>query len=53
MPDFMSPSSRDMCIIYSDQLENRICTGAAFMNDDRICVASYDDDDLVVYEKEK
>ena len=53
VPDFLSPSSRDISIIYSDLVENRICTGVTFLSGDSICVATYDDDDLVVYSKDK
>mmetsp|Transcript_30122 Transcript_30122/g.41360 ORF Transcript_30122/g.41360 Transcript_30122/m.41360 type:complete len:322 (+) Transcript_30122:52-1017(+) len=53
VPDFMSASSRDVSILYSDLIENKICTGVSFLSSERICVATFDDDEMVVYERNK
>lgn len=47
-PDFKSAATSNMTLIYSDSLENRLCTGVAYLSNDSICVSSYDDDELFV-----
>jgi len=53
VPDFKSTSSRDLSILYSDLIENKICTGVSFLSNEKICVATFDDEELVVYERNK
>lgn len=35
--------------IFSRKLENKLCTGVAFLSDDRVCVASYDDTEFNIF----
>lgn len=51
IPDFKSIQSSKIELIGSFVLENKICTGLCFLNDSRICVASYDDDKLSILKK--
>lgn len=51
IPDYASGTSCSVDLLSSEILENKLCTGLAFMTDDRLCVASYDDDELVTLRK--
>ena len=52
-PTFNSRDNCDMDLIYSDKIENKLLTGVTFLSgiDSRIAVVSYDDDELIIYEK--
>lgn len=51
-PDFESRSSSNVDLLSSHKLDNRICTGIAFLPRDRIAVASYDECDLIILQKD-
>jgi WD40 repeat protein len=55
IPDFSSPNYvEDMkknVLLFCEKIENRLCTGLAFLPDNKIAVASYDDESLVVFQK--
>jgi WD40 repeat protein len=50
-PDFTSPSTSGINLLFSDKISNRICTGLGFVRDDKIFVTLYDDDSMIVYER--
>lgn len=53
IPDFGSGSSgHHMDILFSDKLTNRMCTGACFLRDEKICVIAYDDENAVIFKKD-
>jgi len=39
--------------IFTRKLENKLCTGASFLADGRLCVASYDDSELNIFVEKK
>lgn len=49
IPSFQSKSDSSVGCVFSDYLENKMCTGVAWLGESRFGVASYDDDELVVY----
>jgi len=51
VPFFGSREDCDMELIFSERIENRLLTGVAFLNDGRIGVAAYDEDDVIVFDK--
>jgi WD40 repeat protein len=51
-PDFKSKSSSDVDLLFSERLENHLCTGLTFLSGGRIAVASYDSDNFVVFKKD-
>lgn len=50
-PDLKSRGGTAIIKLFSEVLEDRMCTGVAFLSGDRIAVSSYDEDDLVVFKK--
>eukprot|EP01038_Epipyxis_sp_PR26KG_P006472 gene6472-8902_t len=50
LPDFHSLASSQVELLYSKCFENKICTGIAFLGRDRLSVASYDEDELILLE---
>jgi len=46
LPDGVGVS---MDLAFQEKLENRMCTGIAWLPDGKLCAASYDDDDLVLF----
>lgn len=53
LPDFRSAASSRVNLLFSECLENKMCTGVAFLTGGRIGVASYDDDELLIFRKLK
>lgn len=53
VPDFRSNASTRVNLLYSGLLENKMCTGVAFLSGDRLCVSSYDEDEVMVFRKMK
>mmetsp|Transcript_25270 Transcript_25270/g.42118 ORF Transcript_25270/g.42118 Transcript_25270/m.42118 type:complete len:346 (-) Transcript_25270:142-1179(-) len=51
LPDYRSASSSRVSLLYSVCLENNMCTGVAYLSEDRICVASYDEDEIALFRK--
>lgn len=51
-PDFSSPQSSKIELLHSDRYSDRMCTGIGFLYDERICVASFDDDNLIILKKD-
>ena len=49
-PDFVEEIKKE-CLLFCDKIENRLCTGVCFLSSDRIAVASYDDENLIVFQK--
>jgi WD40 repeat protein len=45
-------SSSIINTIFTRKLENKLCTGIAFLSDGRICVSSYDDNELNIFVKQ-
>jgi WD40 repeat protein len=56
IPDFSDENYvRDLkndVLFFSELIENRLCTGLAFLPDNKIAVASYDDESLVVFQQQ-
>lgn len=54
-PDFTSSNyvndMKNNVQLFCEKIENRLCTGLAFLSDNRIAVASYDDESIVVFQK--
>jgi WD40 repeat protein len=55
VPEFSSPnyvdSMKKNVLLFCEKIENRLCTGLAFLTENKIAVASYDDESLVVFQK--
>ena len=55
IPDFSNPDFADSlkkdCLLFCEKLENRLCTGIAFLSKNKIAVASYDDENLAIFQK--
>ena len=52
LPNFTSTTASHVDMLFTEQISNRLCTGMAAFSDSRICIASYDDDNLIVYAPE-
>ncbi len=50
-PTFTSLATSSMSLVHSEHAENKMCTGVAFIDNDRISVSSYDDEELLVLRK--
>ncbi|RYH00640.1 hypothetical protein EON65_48970 [archaeon] len=48
VPNFRSKANSSLDCVFSQQLENKMCTGVAFVGDHKLAVAVYDDEELVV-----
>jgi len=53
LPDFRSNASCRASLLYSGVLENKMCTGVAFLSGERICVTSYDEEEIMMFRKIK
>jgi WD40 repeat protein len=53
LPSFDSRETSDISLLYADCAENRICTGIAYLNDEQLCVAFYDEEELLVFKRLK
>lgn len=53
VPDFRSNASTRANLLYSGLLENKMCTGVAFLSGERICVSAYDEDEVMIFRKMK
>lgn len=53
LPDFRSNASSRVSLLYTDCLENKMCTGVAFLSGGRVCVAAYDEDEISLFRKMK
>lgn len=53
LPDFRSNASCRASLLYSGVLENKMCTGVAFLSGERVCVSSYDEDEIMMFRKIK
>lgn len=55
IPDFTNPEFAEMlrkdCLLFCEKLENRLCTGLAFFSKNKIAIASYDDENLTLFQK--
>jgi WD40 repeat protein len=52
MPDFNSSRyTSDNYLLFNEKIENHLSTGLVMMSDERIAVASYDDDNLILFQK--
>lgn len=51
VPNFQTRAESVVALAHSEVVENRMCTGIAFLDSDRICVTTYDDDELVILQK--
>jgi WD40 repeat protein len=53
MPDFNSSRyTSDDYLLFNEKIDNHLCTGLVMMSDDRIAVGSYDDDNLILFQKQ-
>ena len=50
-PDLRSRGGMSLIKLFSELLEDRICTGVAFMSGDKIAVTSYDEEEIVILHK--
>mmetsp|Transcript_46471 Transcript_46471/g.92048 ORF Transcript_46471/g.92048 Transcript_46471/m.92048 type:complete len:318 (+) Transcript_46471:124-1077(+) len=53
LPDYRSSSSSRVSLLYSECLSHKMCTGVAFLSGERICVASYDEEEIDLFRKMK
>ena len=53
LPDFRSSASSRVSLLYTSNLEHKMCTGAAFLSGERICIAAYDEEELMIFRKMK
>jgi WD40 repeat protein len=51
LPDFKDKSEHNAELLFSERLPNRLLTGIGYFSEDRIGVASYDEDDLIMLAK--
>ena len=51
-PDFLTPSGSDMDLGFASRLEHCLCTGVSWLPDGRLLVASFDEENLVVFNPE-
>jgi WD40 repeat protein len=51
LPDFRSRGGSEIGLIYSELLENKICSGVAELSDNRFAVACYDDDEITIFNR--
>jgi WD40 repeat protein len=51
IPTFKSKSNSTVGCVFSDLLENKMCTGIAFVGETRLAVTSYDDEELCFYSR--
>jgi WD40 repeat protein len=55
VPDFKSTSNNsammEVSLLESHLVEDKILCGVVFLNDSKICIAAYDEDQLVIFEK--
>lgn len=49
VPSFTSKSQSTVNCVFSTSLENRMCTGIAFLGETKLAVSAYDEDDIVVF----
>jgi hypothetical protein len=53
LPDFRSAANSRVSLLYSQCLENKMCTGVAFLSGGRMCVAAYDEEEISLFRKMK
>ncbi len=53
LPDFSSRGGSEVSKLYSELLENKMCTGVAALSKTRFAVASYDDEEITVFRSNK
>ena len=44
-------SLKKECLLFCEKLDNRLCTGICFLSENKIAVASYDDESLITFQK--
>jgi WD40 repeat protein len=49
MPTFTSKAHKTVNCVFSTSLENRICTGIAFLGEEKLAVSAYDEEEVVVF----
>jgi WD40 repeat protein len=53
LPDYRSSASSRVSLLYSQCLENKMCTGVAFLSGGRLCVSAYDEEEISLFRKMK
>lgn len=51
IPTFKSKANSSVGCVFSDVLENKMCTGVAFVGETRLAVSSYDDEEICFYSR--
>ncbi len=51
VPNFRSKANSSVGCVFSDFLENKMCTGISFVGETRLAVSSYDDEELCFYSR--
>jgi WD40 repeat protein len=49
LPTFLDKASSSVDCVFTDILENQIATGVSFLQNNRLAVSTYDEEDVVVY----
>eukprot|EP01041_Mallomonas_annulata_P006345 gene6345-12830_t len=50
-PTFVSRENCDMDLLFTEKIDNRLLTGVAFLNNGKIGVTAYDEDDMIIFSK--
>lgn len=51
VPNFRSQANSSMDCMFTHHLDNRLCTGAAFLSEQRLAVVCYDEDEIVTFNR--
>jgi WD40 repeat protein len=51
VPDFRSKANSNLDCVYSSVLENKMCTGVAFINEHKLAVAAYDEEEISMFHR--
>jgi WD40 repeat protein len=49
LPCFSSQSSNEVDLLFTEKIDNQLCTGIAYLPSNRIAVASYDTDSAIIF----
>jgi len=53
LPSFESRETSEISLMYADCIENKICTGIAYLSNEQLCVAFYDEEELQLFKRLK
>jgi WD40 repeat protein len=51
IPTFRSKANSSVNCVFTDMIENHMCTGVAFMGETRLCVSSYDEEEVFFFSR--